>query len=576
MRRRCWVVVVLVLAGALGAPALADVALPSIVGSNMVVQQGREIPIWGTAETGEEVTVTLGEAKAKATADAKGKWMVKLPAQKAGGEPLTITVAGKNTLTLTNVLVGEVWVCSGQSNMAFGLRGSNAAKTAIPAAKFPSIRLFTVPRKLALEPQETCGGSWLVCDPRTAGGFSAVGYYFGRKIHQELKVPVGLINTSWGGTPAESWTERSFLEARDVLTPIVARWKKIEEDYPTALEAHKQKLAEWQAKVKPIQDKFKADMQAWAAADRKAKADAKAKGVPYKPAPRPARPGQLRPPRGPRGPNSPHYPSSLYNGMIHPLLPFPVQGGIWYQGESNAGRAFQYRTLFPAMIKSWRKVWDDEDLDFYFVQLANFMGVAKDPPAPSAHWAELREAQVMTLALPKTGQAVIIDIGEARDIHPRNKTDVGVRLALSALAQTYGRKIPFAGPTFESMAVQGGAVHVKFKNTSGGLVAKPFADPVTANGPTLAKRFGVPVADLRPKSDVLGFAVAGEDKKFVWATATIEGEDTVVVSSPDVPKPVAVRYAFENNPICNLYGKGGLPASPFRTDTWPGVTDKNR
>jgi len=639
------VLAAVVLAALAASPSvLADVKLPAILGSNMVLQQNRELPLWGTADPGEAVTVTLGDAKAadsgdsplrrsgppsgtqgpgpspggcrrQAVADAQGKWLVKLPPQKAGG-PVEITVAGKNTLKLANVLVGEVWVCSGQSNMAMVVASSANKDKEIAAAACPKIRLFTVDRKTALEPQSDCKGAWVECDPKTVGGFSAVAYFFGRKLHQELQVPVGLVHTSWGGTPAEAWTERSFLHD-PALASLHDRWKKVIEEYPKALEKHKQDVAKWEETVKRLQGEHQARMREWQEKVKAAKGQGpEAKAPEGKAAagaalpPRPEAPKLPPKPREPQGPNSPHCPSSLYNAMIHPLLPFAAQGAIWYQGESNAGRAFQYRTLFPTMIKSWRKAWGDEDLDFYFVQLANFQRVVTTPPAPSADWAELREAQTMTLALPKTGQACIIDIGEANDIHPKNKQDAGLRLALSALAGTYGKAIPFVGPTFDSIAVEGGSIRVKFQHLEGGLVAKPFSDPVRPDGPRLAQRFALPLGEMkpapakagkagkqrepasaeppattavpvegaaaplvvpRPKSEVYGFAIAGEDKKFVWAEAKIDG-DTVVVSSDQVTAPVAVRYAWADNPECNLSNSTGIPASPFRTDEWPGIT----
>ncbi|NQT53315.1 hypothetical protein HQ576_14755, partial [bacterium] len=382
MRRR--VVVVFALVALVAVPALADVKLPAILGSNMVVQQGRELPIWGWAEPGEDVAVTLGDAKATAKAGADGKWLIRLPAQKAGG-PVDIVVAGKNTLTLTNVLVGEVWACSGQSNMAMTVsRSANAQKEAA-AANYPNIRLFSVRRVTAPDgPKDDCEGSWVACDPKTAPGFSAVGYFFGRKIHQALGVPVGLINTSWGGTPAEAWTEASFLKG-EVLDPIHVRWQQVKENHPKAMEEHSKKVEAWKQQAQKIRQDFQAKLKAWnqqqkalkAAPKAKAKGKAAPDAKPVTLLEKPTPPRLPRGPRAPGGPNSPHFPSSLYNAMIHPLLPFPVQGGIWYQGESNAGRACQYRTLFPTMIQSWRKAWNDDDLDFYFVQLANFRGVVK-------------------------------------------------------------------------------------------------------------------------------------------------------------------------------------------------------
>jgi sialate O-acetylesterase len=321
-----------------------------------------------------------------------------------------------------------------------------------------------------------------------------VGYFFGRELHQKLDVPVGLIHTSWGGTAAEVWTSKRTLDATELLKPMV-------ENYTKRMESYEKQMAG----LKEAAEK------------------AKAEGKP-----------------APKAPNKPMMPSCLYNGMIANVLPYGIRGAVWYQGESNASRAKEYQTLFPAMIKNWREDWGQGDFPFGFVQLANYM-TRREQPADSA-WAELREAQTMTLSLPKTGMAVIIDIGDAKDIHPKNKQDVGKRLALWAQSQVYGKDVVYSGPMYESMKVEDGKVRVSFKHTGGGLEAK---------GGKLA-----------------GFAVAGEDRTFVWADATVDGK-TVVVCSEKVAKPVAVRYAWADNPDCNLYNKEGLPASPFRTDDWP-------
>ena len=498
----------------LAAPAVADVKLPAIIGNNMVLQQDMKVPIWGWAEAGETVTVTLGDQKVAAKAGADGKWMVRLAALKAGG-PVEMTVAGKNTLQLTNILIGEVWVGSGQSNMEMSVKSSRNSEQEIAEAKYPKIRLFTVAKTVAAEPQTDCKGQWVECSPESVPFFSAVAYFFGRDLAKALNQPIGLIHTSWGGTVAEAWTPKAALEGDPAMKGIADRFAKNVENYPTA-------KANWE-KNKDAQ------LAKWKEAAEKAKAEGK-------PAP--------RQPQGPQDPaKSPNGPASLYNGMIAPILPYAIRGAIWYQGESNAGRAYEYRKLFPLMIESWRKVWGQGDFPFLFAQLANFMA-RKDQPADSA-WAELREAQSLTLSLPKTGQAVIIDIGDEKDIHPKNKQDVGLRLSLAAQKVAYGKDVVFSGPTYDSMKADGGKIVLKFKNVGGGLVAK--GDKLT------------------------GFAIAGEDKKFVWADAKVEG-DTIVVSSKDVAKPVAVRYAWADNPECNLYNKENLPASPFRTDEWPGVT----
>ena len=496
---------------ALVAAVRADVKLPAIIGSNMVLQADMKAPIWGWADAGEKVTVTLGDQKVEATADKDGKWQVRLAAMKAGTGPLEMTVAGKNALKLTNILVGEVWICSGQSNMEMSVRSSKDAEQEIAAAKYPKIRLFTVTKATADTPQADCKGQWVECAPETVPPFSAVGYFFGRMLHQDLGAPVGLIGSSWGGTPAESWTSRDTLEADADLKAIIARYQQQIDNYSKAKE-------DWEK----VKDKRLAD---WKAAADKAKAEGKQ--APRKPAP----------PNDPA--KSPNCPASLYNGMIAPLIPLAVRGAIWYQGESNAGRPVEYRKLFPTMITDWRKHWGEGDFPFLFVQLANFMA-RKDEPAESG-WAALREAQTMTLSLPKTGMAVIIDIGDADNIHPKNKQDVGKRLALAAEAGTYGKTVVYSGPMYESMKVEGDKVRLKFKHLGGGLVVK--GDKLT------------------------GFAIAGEDKKFVWADAKIEG-DTVVVSAKDVAKPLVVRYAWADNPECNLYNKADLPAVPFRTDDW--------
>lgn len=534
MRRWCGWVVALALAMAVS--ALADVKLPAVVSSNMVLQRGVKARLWGTADPGEEVTVTLGAQKHTAKADAKGDWAVMLDPMEAGG-PHEITVAGKNTLKLENVLVGDVWVCSGQSNMEMSVGGCNNAKEEAAAANFPNIRHFGLVKAVAATPQKDARGAWAVCSPQTVSGFTAVGYFFGRHLHNELKVPIGLLHTSWGGTPAQAWTSREALDAVPELKHYVAALDAAANPTPEARQKYEEALKKWEAD---------------AAAAKEAK---------------------KQPPRRPAAPGiGAHTPSALYNAMIAPVLPYTVRGAIWYQGESNAGAAREYRTLFPTMIKNWRKDWSlaqgaDVPLPFFFVQLANFMGVDREPSDNG--WQHLREAQDLTLALPKTGQACIIDIGEAKDIHPRNKQDVGKRLALAALAIEYGKESVYSGPRFDKMTIEGNKARISFKKDTlgGGLVAKPLED-LKPNGPTLEKRFGIALTDdLRPKTAVHGFAIAGEDRKFVWAEATIDGE-TVLVSAPGIEKPAAVRYAWANNPICNLYNKADLPACPFRTDDW--------
>lgn len=497
---------------------LADVKLPAIFTDNLVLQRDMPVPIWGWAADGEKVTVTLGtQTKTAMPAAPSGKWTVKLDAMRAGG-PCTLTVAGKNTITLKNVLIGEVWVCSGQSNMQMSVHGVINAKEEIAAANYPKIRLASVPTRGSQTPQEDFQGKWVECSPATVGGFSAAGYFFGRELSKSLGVPIGLINTSYGGSSCEAWVKRSVLEADPQYKPMLDRYAKMISDYDPV-------------KAKAVYEKQRA---AWKVAVEKAKAAGRK-------APNPPR---LQ--GDPRTGN--HAPANLYNAMLTPVLPYGMRGAIWYQGESNAGRAYQYRTLFPTMIENWRADWHQGDFPFYFVQLANFM--AEKPEPGESAWAELREAQSMTLKLPNTGQAVIIDIGEAQDIHPKNKQDVGKRLALWALAKTYGKDVVYSGPTYKSMEKKGDRIVLRFDDVDGGLEAK--------DGEALK-----------------GFAIAGEDKKFVWADAKIVG-DTVVVASPKVKAPAAVRYAWADNPVCNLYNKAGLPACPFRTDDWKGITAGNQ
>jgi sialate O-acetylesterase len=471
----------------------AELKLHALFSDHMVLQCDLPCPVWGTVEPGEEISVAVAGQKKSAKAGADGKWSIKLDAMKAGG-PHEMTVAGRNSITLHDVLVGEVWICSGQSNMEMSVNSSNNAAEEKAGAKFPNIRLFTVPKKQADEPQRDVQGSWKECGPDTVGGFSAVAYFFGREINQKLGVPVGLIHTSWGGTPAEVWTSDPVMHSRP-------EFKNFLDYYAKQHEGYQQKLA-----------KYKEDAE-----------KAKAEGKP-----------------APKAPNAPMKTSCLYNAMIAPLIPFGIKGAIWYQGESNAGNAKLYQTLFPAMIKNWRDDWGQGEFPFGFVQLANYLP-RKEQPGES-NWAELRESQTMTLSLPKTGMAVIVDIGDAKDIHPKNKQDVGKRLALWAQSQVYGKDIVYSSPLYDSMKVEDGKVRLSFKHAGSGLEAKG--------------------------EKLVGFSIAGEDRTFVWADAKIDGK-TVVVSSDKVAKPVAVRYAWADNPDCNLYNKEGLPASPFRTDDWP-------
>jgi sialate O-acetylesterase len=458
--------------------AVGDVKLPAIFSDHMVFQQDSSLPIWGWAAAGESITVRIAGQQQTATADQDGNWALKLGKLQAGTIQ-TLTVMGRNTITIQDVLIGEVWVCSGQSNMEFRLKRARNAAEEIAAATYPQIRSFTVPRSAQPSPVADVKAKWVVCSPSAAAEFSAVGYFFGRELHKALQTPVGLISVSVGGTPAEAWTSAEGLDADPELKEVKEKQIAKMINYPTAPGAELKQTATY-----------------------------------------------------------------LYNGMVHPLIPYAIRGVIWYQGETDAWKAFQYRKLLPALIQDWRARWGKGDFPFYIVQLAN-NGAALPEPKASV-WAELREAQSITTAnVPNTGLAVAIDIGESDDIHPKNKQDVGHRLALTALAKTYGQKLEYSGPHYESQTLEGSSIRLTFSQ----------AEEMIARGGPLRQ-----------------FAIAGEDQKFVWAEARIDGH-SVVVSSPLVSKPVAVRYAWANNPEgANLYNGAGLPASPFRTDDWPGIT----
>lgn len=635
--------------------ASADVKLPAIIGSNMVIQAETGAPIWGWADPGEKVTITAdwpGAKPAEATAGPDGAWRTKLSTPKAGGA-YTITVKGKNTLTLANVLVGEVWLASGQSNMEMpvgdhggGYRGALNWQKEVADGDHPQIRLFTVENAIAPAPQADCRGQWVECSPQTVGDFSATAYFFGREVQSQLNVPVGLIASDWGGTPVESWTSAEglagvprFAGGLELMRMLREDPQALEREYQTALAAWKAKYETAEALVWTNADASDADWKtmaqpanwsspdlagfdgavwcrktieipaAWAgrdlalelgpiddndttffngapvgategwntlrhymipgklvkagkaviavnvldtaglggmhgtadqmyiapkghseservslAGDWKYKIGSKANDTP----PQPQR----------RGMNA-GTPSALYNGMIAPIQPFAIRGAIWYQGESNRGIAYEYRTLFPAMITDWRKKWGS-DFAFGFVQIAPFTY-----GGDTGETAELREAQLMTLALPKTGMAVTMDIGNPRDIHPNNKQDVGKRLALWALAQTYGKTgFEYSGPMYKSMESSGAQLVLHFDHAEG-----------------LNSRGGV----------AKGFEVAGEDKVWHAAGAIIDG-DKVTLSAYGVTKPIAARYGWDDNDEPNLFNAAGLPASPFRTDDWKRVT----
>ncbi|MBN2274416.1 MAG: beta galactosidase jelly roll domain-containing protein [Bacteroidales bacterium] len=630
-----------------------NIKLPHILGSNMVLQREKPVVLWGWADPREKVEISFAGNTLSSKADKEGKWKMTFPSMKAGG-PYQMTIKGNNIIQLENIMIGEVWICSGQSNMEWIVANSDNSAEEISKADFPEIRLFDVPNRIAFEPQEDIsGGEWLVCSPATVGSFSAVGYFFGMNLFSNLNIPIGLISTDWGGTLIESWASDDALytvpEVRnkvDILRNVDLKKLEAEQQEKSdrirslisgtsdGIVDGKALWAEtayddsgwpvmkvpglWEGSLLPSLDGvvwFRREVMipeelvntlvilslgkiddsdiTWVNGIKTGETIAKYSHERSYHIP----PGILKPGKNTitvrvedtgggggfwsddsllyikgnqsvvslagdwkfrispvgysfydavAGPND--YPSILYNSMIHPLLQYNVKGAIWYQGESNAGEAYLYRTLHPLMINNWREKWNNPDLVFLFVQLANFMQPLPQPA--NSEWAELREAQLMTVSTPHTGMAVAIDIGDADDIHPRNKQDVGYRLALAARKIAYNEDIVFSGPVMKSYTINGNRVEVEFDHTGSGLMAKD--------------KYGY----------LKGFAIAGADKQFIWAKAYIEG-NRVIVTSDKIDKPVAVRYAWADNPDdANLYNKEGLPASPFRTDNWKGITEK--
>jgi len=627
----------------------AEVKLARIFGNNMVLQQNMTIPVCGWASAGEKVTVIFGKQTVTVKTDNSGKWMVKLNAVAAGG-PFEMTIQGKNKIDLKNILVGEVWVCSGQSNMEFNVSQGKDSESEIANGKYPQIRLFTVSKKISLTPlNDLDEGEWVECSPATVGMFSAVGYFFGRQLYKTLNVPVGLIHTSWGGTNIESWTSNETMNTipdfnEQMKAASKASLVNMDKEIDSKMKAWVDKvqnddqgiIGKWQSPAYDASDwKIMELPTAWESAglpdldgvvwfrkEISVNSTDLNTGITLSLGPiddsddtyingqlvgsnwekyNLPRVYQVKPqilhegkniimvrvidsggsggiwgdknqmfiqygdkkvslsgawqykvgikleevPKNSAGPNA--YPTLLYNAMINPIVPYTIKGAIWYQGEANAGRAYQYRTLFPAMITDWRTKWGEGDFTFLWVQLANFMKANEQPVG--SEWAELREAQSMTLKLPKTGQALAIDIGQAENIHPKNKQDVGYRLALNALKVAYDKTIVNSGPSYKSMNIEGNRIRLSFENIGSGLLAKD--------------KYGY----------LKGFAIAGTDQKFYWANASIDN-NSVFVWSEKVRTPSAVRYAWADNPDdANLYNQEDLPAVPFRTDQWKGLTE---
>ncbi len=490
----------------------ADVTLAPLFADHAVLQRDKPVPVWGRADAGEKVSVTFAGQTRAATTGADGKWIVFLEPLKASAQGADLVVAGRNTLAVHDVVVGEVWLCSGQSNMEFTVSRAMNAPEEIATANFPLLRHIKVSTTVAAQPADHVATSgWQAATPQTVGGFTAVGYFFARDLYQKLGVPLGVVHSSWGGTPVESWMSAAALASNSAFKVVGERWAQNLAEYPAKKAAYDPRLAEW----------TKADAAAKALGKDKYAAWLK----------------QNPKPRAPRGPGDSWTPTGLYNGMINPLVPYALRGVLWYQGESNAERAWEYHALFSAMITAWRAHFAQGDIPFYWVSLANY-NVAD---GTGRTYAFLREAQAQTLSLPNTGQALAIDIGNPNDIHPTNKQDVGRRLALLAKNRVYDVTCDDTGPTFAGATREGTALRVRFTHATSGLIAhqKPPA----------------------------ALELAGADKVFHPATGRIE-RDTLLVASPQVKDPVAVRYAFTNAPDANLYNGSGLPAVPFRSDEW--------
>ncbi|HEY8938353.1 MAG TPA: sialate O-acetylesterase [Cyclobacteriaceae bacterium] len=651
MRSRIQILILVLTILFLRISSYAQITLPKVFGDNMVLQRGIKIPVWGNSTPGAQIIAKLGDVQATAKANNEGKWRIDFPIFQAGGAyELQIAESGKDNskVRLKGILIGDVWLASGQSNMEWQVQQANDADKEIANANYPQIRFLVVEHDKQIKPQtDIHAGKWKVCDSANVKEWSAVAYYFARKIHIDEKVPIGIIQSTWGGTPVEAWTSRDML-----LTSPITRAKTLSNDtisldkedfladslnwvriwniiynpqnntdkIITAIDyndagwtsVEMPKLIKdfgigyyegivWLRKKITLPDSFnEKDLtinlghpemnyslyfngqeickNIWNAnathtytlparlvqhgentiairlaalwgggglnlpaedlyiTNGASKISLAGKWL-YTKDLEPAFPKIL---------NYQYYPTVLFNAMIHPVIPYGIKGFIWYQGEANAQAAYNYRKLFPMLITDWRKRWQQGNLPFLFVQLANYM---KTKPLPSeSEWAELREAQTLTLSQPNTGMACIIDIGEANDIHPKNKQEVGRRLALIANKLAYRQNVIAYGPTYKNYKKEGNRIRISFTNTGSGLSTKDG-------------------------KEVTGFAIAGKDKQFYWAKAIIEGNE-IIVYSDKVAGPVAVRYAWADNPECNLINSEHLPAIPFRTDEWKGITEK--
>ena len=463
----------------------AAVKLPKIFSDNMVLQRERPIIVWGWASPHEKIRIKLNRQDKVFYADKEGRWKIALLPERCGG-PYELMVKGTNTIQLHDIMIGDVWVTAGQSNMLFAVRKSLNAETEMATANYPSIRQFKMDNAASNDPQEDYkNGKWKVCNPKTVGDFTAVGYFFAREISKEINVPIGIINISRGGTAIENWIALDAFEKNNYFGDLVASTKNIVLDTAVISQGGKESIN--------------------------------------------------------------NYPGLLFNGMINPIVSLPIKGMLWYQGEANIGRAYEYRKAFALLINDWRERWGQGDFPFYFAQLSSYKG-RNGTSNNGSMWAELRESQAETLSLPNTGMAVTIDLGEAEDIHPRNKQEVGKRLAAIALHKTYGKPIPWSGPLFKSLSIENDKAIVSFDHSSCGLIVRENSE------------------------EVKGFEIAGSDGHFYPAVATIDGNQ-IVLQNPSVKVPAAVRYAWADNSIdANLYNKDGFPAAPFRTDEWRSIT----
>ncbi|MEI6751881.1 MAG: sialate O-acetylesterase [Paludibacter sp.] len=548
-------------------PTRANVQMPAIFGDHMVLQQSIKLPVWGKADPGEKITVTIGTRTGTTTADNTGKWRINLDPLKSTLNAVIMTVSGKNTITFSDVLIGDVWACSGQSNMEYGISSTSYAKEDIPKAKRPLLRLFIVNKVPSflpkenyvtdLNPKSVLVGHWQVCTPEMLVGnggwpnsFSAVAYYFGSEIQDRTGLPVGLIQCPWGGKPIESFISLDALKKDTTFKSYVALHEKEKAESPALKAAAAAGKADFDAKMKAWNEQYgaayKAEVEEWT----KAEAAARAAHATLPPRPKPSVP---MPTSLPDGNPKPDRPTHLFNGMIHTVIPYGIKGVIWYQGEQNVSYPWDYDKLMATLIGDWRTRWGLGDFPFLFVQLAAFQTPTKLPVEKDG-WQVIREMQLRSLKVPNTGMAVTIDIGEANDIHPGDKRDVGHRLALLARQLAYGEKIESSGPLYQGMKVEENKIRIRFKFAKGlkiGAHPQIFPDVLPSAAP----------------AELPGFAIAGSDKKWVFAKAVIEGE-TIVVSSDQVKEPVAVRYGWAKNPPCYLYNGANLPASPFRTDDW--------